>query len=106
MQIAKYILQSDNKMTDAQRKIICTELHGLLRWRDAINAQIRRCENILDDALSVGMIQTGEVLEIDRELLAIEPDAYCIKVSRRGIIHHGKNVKPRIDYLRKCDLRK
>ena len=106
MQIARYVLEQTDRMTDAQRKTVCTELHGLYRWRDAINEQIRRCENILNDELSVGMIQTGEILEIDRELLAIEPDAYCIKVSRRGIIQHGKNVKPRIDYLRKCDLRK
>lgn len=55
-----------------------------------------RLQSLVDN--DVSMVHTGEVLEIDKELLALEPDGYCVKV--RNLTTN------RIEYLTKAQLRK
>ena len=101
---AKYVLNNE-RLTAEQKEQAQKEMSYLLRLQCAIASRVCLLSDILTNDNNVGMIHRGEVLELDRELLAEEPDSYCIKVLRYGPIVRGE-MKTRIDYIRKSDLRK
>ena len=101
---AKYVL-NNARLTAEQREQSQAELNRLLHLQNAISSRVCLLSDMLTNDNQVGMIHRGEVLELDRELLAEEPDSYCIKVLRYGATVRGKASR-RIDYIRKSDLRK
>ena len=101
---AKYVL-NNARLTDEQRTQAQAELNRLLHLQSAIASRVCMLSDMLNNDNNVSMVHRGEVLELDRELLAEEPDSYCIKVLRHGAIVRGK-MKTYVDYIRKQDLRK
>ena len=101
---AKYILESA-RLTEQERQHMQAEVNYLLRLQCAIASRVCLLSDMLTNDNNVGMIHRGEVLELDRELLAEEPDSYCIKVLRHGPIVRG-HMQTHVDYIRKSDLRK
>ena len=101
---AKYILENA-RLTDEQRTQAQNELNKLLHLQSAIASRVCLLSDMLNNDNNVGMIHRGEVLELDREFLAEEPESYCIKVLRHGPIVRG-HMQTHVDYIRKQDLRK
>ena len=93
---AKYVLENA-RLTDEQRTQAQAELNRLLHLQNAISSRVCLLSDLLTNNNNVGMIHRGEVLELDRELLAEEPESYCIKVLRYGATVRGK-AQRHIDY--------
>jgi len=91
---AKYVKGEQLSPTETESLIKqCADLYQAeLKLR---NARLR-IQSRLD--YDVSFVHVGEVLELDRELLAEQPDSYCIKVRNT----HSK----RIEYITKQQLRK
>lgn len=90
--LVKYVDKPLDRQGDAEKRSRLTYLQNL---RHKITKEICNLESSLTP---VTMVQTAKVIELDRDILAEEPQAYCIKARN---LHNG-----RIVYLTKSQLRK
>jgi hypothetical protein len=93
-QLAKYVRGSNR--TPEQQDEIYKRIGELYALEQRFKNERLRLQSIVDN--DVSMVHVGVVLEIDRELLALEPDCYGIKV---------RNLSSnKVEYVTKAQLRK
>ena len=93
---AKYVKGSANYST-SQIEAMKKELAYMARLQQAVTDRICMLTDAITGCNQVSFVHVGEVVEIDRELLAEEPDSYAIAIRNQS--------SHKIDYVTKAMLR-
>ena len=96
MQQAKYV-KGSRSYTASQIEAMKKELAYMARLQSAVTDRICMLTDAITSDLDVSFVHVGDVVEIDRELLAEEPEAFAIAIRN----HSSRKV----DYVTKAMLR-
>lgn len=96
IQTCKYVRDCKHR-TPEETERIRQELRVCHQWHTAIAERIAFLSDCLSGSQEVSFVHHGIVEEIDREVLAEDETAYCIRI---------RNEQGRVEYLTRSQLRK